>query len=285
MHMQQPKVIFVQGDDPSDDAEDSQEIEEMDGEQDFEPMPTMKRRKVEEEVSDTKVTRYFTKKSEMGPVYSGGTFHVMRENHHRVLCLNDGKISLIDITTSKQLGSYEQENEEIVNFAVSPNERLLVASHKSNVIRVFSFTIGQASDLSVETEFSLECIQTFKTPGQLCLELCFDPSSRYVAVGSTDGQVKVFDSVKGFQTHNFLGHRGVITQLAFYPKPDALKLISSSEDFTVRVWDLVLNSETACLRDVTGRVAVFLFSPDLKTLMVGAKDARITFYNIIENFK
>ena len=73
----------------------------MDGEQDFEPMPMMKRRKVEEEVSNIKVTRYFTKKSEMGPVYSGGTFHVMRENYNRVICLNDEKISLIDITKSK----------------------------------------------------------------------------------------------------------------------------------------------------------------------------------------
>ena len=101
MQAAQPRVIFVQGEDPSDDAEDSQELEEMDGEQDFEPLPVMKRRKVEEEVAETKVTRYFNKKAEMGPVYSGGNFHVMRENPQRVICLNDGKISLVDLSNSK----------------------------------------------------------------------------------------------------------------------------------------------------------------------------------------
>ena len=104
-------------------------------------------------------------------------------------------------------------------------------------------------------------------------------------MGTTDSHIKVFDSIKGFQTHNFLGHRGVITQLAFYPKSDALKIISASEDFTVRVWDLVLNEEVACLKGTTGRVAAFAFSPDMKTVIVGTKDARIAFFNAADNFK
>jgi WD40 repeat protein len=58
-------------------------------------------------------------------------------------------------------------------------------------------------------------MQTFKTLNQLGLEVTFDPSSRYVAIGTSDSHVKVFDTVKGFQTHNFIGHRGVIVQLAF----------------------------------------------------------------------
>ena len=47
----------------------------------------------------------------------------------------------------------------------------------------------------------------------MCLELCFDPTSRFLAAGTSDSQVKVFDVIKGFQTHNFIGHRGVIVQL------------------------------------------------------------------------
>ena len=53
-------------------------------------------------------------------------------------------------------------------------------------------------------------MQQFKSPGQLSLEMCFDPSSRFLAVGTSDSQVKVYDVAKGFQTHNFKGHRGVI---------------------------------------------------------------------------
>ena len=90
--------------------------------------------------------------------------------------------------------------------------------------------------------WSVEILQQFKSPGQLSLELCFDPSSRFLAVGTSDSQIKVYDIQKGFQTHVFKGHRGVITQLKFFPQENSLQLASSGEDLSVQVWDLVLNS-------------------------------------------
>ena len=62
-----------------------------------------------------------------------------------------------------------------------------------------------------------EIMQQFKSAGQLSLEMCWDPSSRFLAVGTSDSQTKVYDVAKGFQTHNFRGHRGVIVRIAFYP--------------------------------------------------------------------
>lgn len=65
--------------------------------------------------------------------------------------------------------------------------------------------------------------------GQMTLELAFDPSSRFLACGTADSQIKVFDVYKGFQTHNFIGgHRGVITTLTFFPEADTLLLLSSA---------------------------------------------------------
>ncbi len=52
----------------------------------------------------------------------------------------------------------------------------------------------------------------------MVLELAFDPSSKFLAAGTADSNIKVFDVKKGFQTHNFLGHRGVITNLVFFPE-------------------------------------------------------------------
>ena len=68
-----------------------------------------------------------------------------------------------------------------------------------------------------DEKWNVELAQQFKSPGQLSLELSFDPSSRFLAVGTSDSQIKVFDTTKGFQTHVFKAHRGVITQLRFFP--------------------------------------------------------------------
>jgi len=62
------------------------------------------------------------------------------------------------------------------------------------------------------------------------LNMSFDPTGRFLAAGTSDSHVKVFDVRKGFQTHNFRGHRGIIVKVVFLPEVDALKLLSCSED-------------------------------------------------------
>ena len=96
----------------------------------------------------------------------------------------------------------------------------------------------------------------------MVLEMTFDPSSKFLAAGTADSHVKVFDVRKGFQTHNLLGHRGIITNLVFHPEIDTFKLISTAEDLTIKVWDLVLRTEIHNLRFHQALITNVVFSPD-----------------------
>jgi U3 small nucleolar RNA-associated protein 13 len=119
----------------------------------------------------------------------------------------------------------------------------------------------------------------------MTLELTFDPSSKFLAAGTADSHIKVWDVLKGFQTHNFLGgHRGIITNLLFFPEQDTLKLISSAEDCQLKVWDLVLRGEVAHLRGHTALITSMTFTNDKSTLITCAKDGKIAFWNTRENF-
>jgi WD40 repeat protein len=64
-----------------------------------------------------------------------------------------------------------------------------------------------------------------------------------------------------------------------------MRLLSSGEDRSVKVWDLVLNKEVASLKENQGRVSCFAFTNDQKTLFVGARDGKIALYNTLEQFK
>ena len=44
----------------------------------------------------------------------------------------------------------------------------------------------------------MECIKMFKTTNQLTLEMVFDPTSKFLACGTSDSHIKVFDILKGF---------------------------------------------------------------------------------------
>ena len=80
-----------------------------------------------------------------------------------------------------------------------------------------------------------------------------DPTSTYLASGSADGVVKVWDILRGFVTHVFKGHGGVVSALAFsYPQDvgsvtqnKTMHLITASVDTRIRIFDLVEGASTS----------------------------------------
>lgn len=72
-----------------------------------------------------------------------------------------------------------------------------------------------------------------------------DPTSTYLASGSADGVVKVWDIHRGFVTHIFKGHGGVVSALAFHFPDDAsslrvpaMRLVTASVDTRIRIFNL-----------------------------------------------
>jgi len=130
----------------------------------------------------------------------------------------------------------------------------------------------------------LEQVKQFKTTGQMVLELAFDPSGKFLAAGTADSAVKVFDVARGYQTHNFTGgHRGVITSLLFFPEADSLRLVSAAEDCQVKVWDLVLRAEIGHMKGHQALVTSLTFSGS--TLVSCGKDGKLAFWNAKDNFQ
>ena len=80
-----------------------------------------------------------------------------------------------------------------------------------------------------------------------------DPTSTYLASGSADGVVKVWDILHGFATHVFKGHGGVVSALVFsYPQDvgsitqnTIMHLITASVDTRIRIFNLVEGPSTS----------------------------------------
>jgi U3 small nucleolar RNA-associated protein 13 len=51
------------------------------------------------------------------------------------------------------------------------------------------------------------------------------------AIGVT---IKVWDIERGYCTHNFTGHTGIVSTVVFHPEPQRLLLATSSDDCSVR---------------------------------------------------
>ncbi len=123
-----------------------------------------------------------------------------------------------------------------------------------------------------------------------------DPTSTYLASGSADGVVKVWDILRGYVTHLFKGHGGVVSALAFnYPfdpssviREQKMQLITASVDTRIRIFDL----SAAAARTsggskpeavLEGHVSVprgLDVSPDGKWLVSGGRDSVVLIWDI-----
>jgi len=105
---------------------------------------------------------------------------------------------------------------------------------------------------------------TTETPHHVCsghrdyvLALAWSPDGKLLASGDKSGQVMVWDPVTGKQRGRALiGHKQWITSLAWEPlhlgKGVCRRLVSSSKDGDLRVWDIISGQ---CLRSMTGHSA------------------------------
>ena len=66
-------------------------------------------------------------------------------------------------------------------------------------------------------------------------ELTYDHSGGLLATCDSAGAVRVWDVDKGFCTHSFAKHEGVVLKLAFHPDPKRLLLVSAGQDSLVQV--------------------------------------------------
>ena len=100
-------------------------------------MPVKKVRKITEP-DTTVLTRHFKLESEVVPLFTGGKF-IASKDGVSAWGLNNGKVSHFTLTGS-HLQTVSEDNEEVLTFAVSPNERLLATTNKTYMTRVYSLS-------------------------------------------------------------------------------------------------------------------------------------------------
>src|SRR5262249_11675378 len=89
-------------------------------------------------------------------------------------------------------------------------------------------------------------------------DVCFDPSSRFLATAGADRTARVWDINRESEVLVFRGHTQALRALAF--QPNGKRLASASQDGTVKLWDALRDPRGLHLQVGEGRGE---FCPDI----------------------
>ncbi|KAF0696149.1 Aste57867_13065 [Aphanomyces stellatus] len=205
-------------------------------------------------------------------IFTGGKVQLSSGDTNVLACMFQDDVALVDASTGAlqftlQGEKTDEEKEAILSFALRPKHNQIVTASRNSLLRLW--------DLDTRT-----CIRTIKANDSPILAMDFDPTGTLLATGASDRCVKVYDIEKGFCTHNFKKHSGIVTLVQFHPDPKRLQLASASDDSTVRVWDLVAQKEVACVKDHMSPATTIAFSTDGYTMLSSGRDKVVNVWDL-----
>jgi WD40 repeat protein len=123
-----------------------------------------------------------------------------------------------------------------------------------------------------------------KSPAsQAANALAFSPDGSLLAAGMQDFETLIWDTsssprpsggegagVRGQIRHRLKGHLCFVSCVAF--SPDGKRLVSGSEDWTIKIWDFEVGRATLTLAGHKGRIRHLAFSPDGNWLASASED-------------
>ncbi|XP_065495360.1 transcription initiation factor TFIID subunit 5 isoform X2 [Caloenas nicobarica] len=111
----------------------------------------------------------------------------------------------------------------------------------------------------------------------------FHPNSNYIATGSADRTVRLWDVLNGNCVRIFTGHKGPIHSLAF--SPNGRFLATGATDGRVLLWDIGHGLMVGELKGHTDTVYALRFSRDGEILASGSMDNTVRLWDAVKAFE
>ncbi|KAI9346083.1 hypothetical protein DFJ73DRAFT_626419 [Zopfochytrium polystomum] len=107
--------------------------------------------------------------------------------------------------------------------------------------------------------------------------VAFNPLGRFLAVGSRDKMIYIYDFEQGQEALRITSHLGYVNGVAY--SPDGQRLVSGSYDTTVRTWSANTGQELAVCIGHESEVHSVAFCPDGGRVVSGSSDKSIRVWN------
>ncbi|PPQ79398.1 hypothetical protein CVT25_002668 [Psilocybe cyanescens] len=197
-----------------------------------------------------KLKTAFKKARTIAPLYTSGAVAITLDGTRLVTCVAED-ILLTDVESGVEICRFVGDTQPINSLCITPSGSHLTVFTSSLSLRVY-----ELPDSKEPLKKRVPPIRVVGRAHEAPVHVCkADPTSTYLASGSADGVVKVWDIIRGYVTHVFRGHGGVVSALTFnYPRDassvvaqenQTMHLITASVDTRIRVFNLTEGASTS----------------------------------------
>ena len=200
--------------------------------------------------------------------------------------------SLSSLQYFHSLTTFKAHDKDINSLDISPNSRLLVSGSQDKTAKIYEIIYAPGFKNST-ARGELKFRGTCKGHKRGVWTVKFSPTDRLVATGSGDKTIKLWNLDDFSCIKTFEGHTNSVLRVDFLTM--GLQLVTSASDGLVKVWNVQDEECMTTLDNHEDKVSFLLFhyhsltkiiskvwalvvSPDNKTIVSGAADSVITFW-------
>jgi WD40 repeat protein/transcriptional regulator with XRE-family HTH domain len=228
----------------------------------------------------------------------------MPDGKQLVAAGQDGTVKAWDVVSGLQLFTLAGNTSTVTSVAISPDGKRIASSGYDGTVKIWDaspgrelLTIKGHTDVVWDVAYSPDVdkarLASVSSDGSLTIwdpltgraettmsqsdgltNIAFSPNGKYVAAGTTRGNVILWDIHTGQSVMKSPVHTDLVFYLAF--SPDGGRLVTSSWDGTAKLLDLALGREVLSFPDQWSGVA---FNPDGKQIFTGGLDGYVRLWD------
>lgn len=172
-----------------------------------------------------------------GRLLASGSLHATRLN---------GTVELWDVARGTQLRSIEKSS----SAAFSPDGEVLATTSEDGTVKLWEVA-------------SWSQIRSLEGQSSPVISVAFSPDGKLLAGASPGSSIKLWEVASGATIRSL--EISALTSVAFSPDGKLLASVSS-DDGTIKIWDVTNWSQIRSLKGRSGRIQSVTFSPDGKSL-------------------